>query len=105
MNIGAVNARRILNVWSSAVTRISPALIAKVSKSNALCPLVVSKAAGAIQPLRALQDVHPVQAAIVVLAIENRIERLMVESFFGERHAILSSKKENQILQEITCSV
>jgi hypothetical protein len=58
-----------------------PALIAKVTMSNALCLLVVLKAAGAIQHLRALQDVHPVQAAIVVLAIEIRLERLMAESF------------------------
>ena len=52
--------------------------------SNALCLHVVLKAAGAIQHLRALQDVHPVQAAIVVLAIEIRLERLMAESFFDE---------------------
>ena len=53
--------------------------------SNALCLLVVLKAAGAIQHLRALQDVLPVQAVIVVLAIENRLESLMAESFLGEK--------------------
>ena len=53
--------------------------------SNALCLHVVLKAAGAIQHLRALQDVHPVQAAIVVLAIE-------------------APKEEKSTLQEIICS-
>ena len=70
MNIGAVNVRRILNVWSSAITRMSPVLSAKVSKSNALCLLAVLKAAGVTQPRRPHQDVHPVRAAIVVPAIE-----------------------------------
>jgi hypothetical protein len=73
--------------------------------SNALCLLVVLKAAGAIQHLRALQDVHPVQAVIVVPAIENRLERLMAESFFGEKLAIEAPKEEKSILQEIICSV
>ena len=73
MNIDAVNARRILNAWSSAGTTMSPALIAKVSMSNALCLPAVLKAAGVTQRLQALQDVHPVQAAIVVVAIKNHI--------------------------------
>ena len=83
---------------------MSPALNVKVTMSNALCLLVVLKAAGAIQHLQALQDVHPVQAAIVVRVIENRLERLMTEPFWGEKPAIWASKQENSTLQEITCS-
>ena len=105
MNIIAVNVRKILNVWSSEITRKSLVLSAKVSKSNALCLLAVLKAAGVTQPLRAHQDVHPVQAAIVVPAIENRLERQMVEYFTDERPASWVLKVENPILQEINCSV
>ena len=65
---------------------------------NASCPLVVLKVEGAIRLLPPLQAAHPVQAAIVALAIEYLLERQVAGTFVFDSPAIWASKEEKPIL-------
>ena len=80
------------------MTAISVAPTVMAIGLSASCLLVVLQVVGTIQHLPPLQVAHPVQAAIVALAIEYLLERLVAGTFIFDGPAIWAPKEEKAIL-------